>query len=116
MKIKTFKIAVTGPMWFLDQIRVETIDVVAQWHDDSTNGGGSVSLPQVDLGTNNTLDVFVAFNGQNHTDFKLAITGTTDEAPARKVDYSQTCTIVKNGWLAVTVSKAIDELIKPADA
>ncbi len=116
MKIKNFKIAVTGPMWVLDQVRVESIDVTSKWQDDTTNGGGSVSLADVDLGANGTLDVFVAFNGQNHTDFKLAITGTTDEATPQKVDYNQPLTIVKNGWLAVTLNKTLKELVKAAGA
>jgi hypothetical protein len=111
MNLKELKAAVTGPMWSLNEIRVENINVISKWADDTTNGGGSVSLTDVPVSADLILDVFISFNGPNRAVFKMEITGSTDETPVRKLDFSQNYTITKNGWLAVTLSELIDKLV-----
>lgn len=112
MNLTELKVALTGPLWKLDAVEIENVDVKDQWDDDPAGNGGSVSLKNVAISADDTLDVFIALGAPNNTQYTVTITGKTAATPPGIVNYTDDFTVVKNGKLKITISKTIQELTR----
>ena len=109
MILKTLTVKLTGPLWKLDAVEAENIDVSGQWKDDDS--GGSVTMKDVILSDDNVLDVFIALGAPNRTRYIVDITGETKEQSPKKLNYSEDFVVIKNGKLKIIISKTLNELI-----
>lgn len=110
MILAQLKVTLTGPLWKLDTVEIENIDVEDKWEDDPAGNGGSVTQKDVSVSDDDTLDVFIALGAPNGTQYTVALSGKTDATPPLPVNYSEDFTVVKNGRLKIIISKTIPEL------
>lgn len=108
MILKTLTIKITGQLWKLDTVEVENVDVTDQWEDNDT--GGAVTLKNVNVSTDDVLDVFIALGAPNGTRYTVGITGETQETTPVKLNYTEDFEVVKNGRLKISISKTLNEL------